>query len=789
MERSPPVNYREADQLKLNDKHFPLACSLQNQVVGVFGGVAEAGAEAEYLPREDLLGYLRSMEQLEVTPFDSVSSQMEAMGDPSTLAPQDAAILLWVGEAFRLWESHFPLEEQIASQVRKLKPLAAAVALLDPAFFQPDAHPVHKLLDTLQARAVGWQATLGRAGELLEQQTTKAVTDALAWFEDHATDLTEVCSNFLAAAERDQSRAQRMTQRTVETEMGKVKTAAAKREAARMINEVLAQYPAPREIGDFLKGPWYTSAQLLLLKFGADSDEWHHMSETTRKLLDSVQSLDDAPEDRRQYIFQVVTQLPKDMRRWLLSLHHDTEAVNDAMGLVEFVHLRILRDQAVDLEQLGSIETEPHLSLATHTLPADALNPLRVGDWLQIETSEGAMVRARLALMDEQEQLLLFSNLAGIKVMQLSFSEFHGMMNEQRVLRFPAGASFSICLAGAAGIDSTHKLDAFYADQGVEVSETAEELAEEEPTIVELDTTEPPPAAERPAPAAVSENTGETTEAALTEEFEAATEEELDVIEVELELPADVEETVSDAELDRLASAEESAESVEDEGAYAVDTLSEQEFAEFADGDITDYAADASDLPEQDEGRDNTSGFLTEMAKALGPTTTDAQTEDPPFNEPQANRDEADNNPGALEPDPDYTSEQKEPVPESVEPAPVESESSAAPQDVTDPSVEDDSSDSLDESAAAAEKDDRELQLPMGAWLGFHDGETPIMAKLAVHDPDEGTFIFVNRNGVKLRQINKSDLLKLIDSGLVDILQTSSNFKEEVDQAQRNLDS
>ena len=79
------------------------------------------------------------------------------------------------------------------------------------------------------------------------------------------------------------------------------------------------------------------------------------MSATTETLLDSLQSLEEAQEARRQYIFEVVTQLPKEMRRWLLSLHHDTEAVNEAMGLVELAHLRILRRQPLELQRIEPI--------------------------------------------------------------------------------------------------------------------------------------------------------------------------------------------------------------------------------------------------------------------------------------------------------------------------------------------------------------------------------------------------------------------------------------------------
>ena len=76
----------------------------------------------------------------------------------------------------------------------------------------------------------------------------------------------------------------------------------------------------------------------------------------------------------------------------------------------------------------------------------------------------------------------------------------------------------------------------------------------------------------------------------------------------------------------------------------------------------------------------------------------------------------------------------------------------------------------------------------MGTWLGFHDGETPLMARLAVHDPEEGYYIFVNRNGVKMRQVSSQELHQLIDRGLVDILETSSNFRDEVTEVRKKLD-
>jgi len=74
--------------------------------------------------------------------------------------------------------------------------------------------------------------------------------------------------------------------------------------------------------------------------------------------------------------------------------------------------------------------------------------------------------------------------------------------------------------------------------------------------------------------------------------------------------------------------------------------------------------------------------------------------------------------------------------------------------------------------------------LPMGAWLGFHDGATPLLAKLAVHDKDLDMYLFVNREGLKMREMSRRELLALMDAGQVDILETRSSFRSQVSRAQ-----
>ena len=67
----------------------------------------------------------------------------------------------------------------------------------------------------------------------------------------------------------------------------------------------------------------------------------------------------------------------------------------------------------------------------------------------------------------------------------------------------------------------------------------------------------------------------------------------------------------------------------------------------------------------------------------------------------------------------------------------------------------------------------------MGAWLGFHDGDKPLLAKLAAHDREGDSYIFVNRRGIKMRNLSKHELLALMEKGLVEILEARSSFKDE----------
>ncbi|MCX2977856.1 DUF1631 family protein [Candidatus Marimicrobium litorale] len=697
-----------------------------------------AGADAHPMDTAELVDYLKSVEDFNIPPWIAVMEKVDAMGDPATPSREQTAILRWLGKGLELWEKQYPLEGRLGSRVRHLKPLAAALAVTDPGFLQPGAHPLHQMLDSIHERAVGWQSRLDRVGAALEQQVTQTIENARGWFDDHSTDLALVAQTFSSAAEKDQARARRMVQRVVETEAGKLRTAEAKSEAAHMINAELAHYDTPEEIGEFLTGPWFTSAQLLFLKFGAESEEWQLMTTTTHDLLDSLQALGDADDERRQYIFEAVTELPKRMRRWLLSLHHDTEAVNESMGLVERAHLRILREQPIELTRIAPIVViEANGGQAAVPQSNAVLNTLKQcseGQWFIIKNDD-SVLRAQLVLKIEQSQQMVFANMAGVKALQLSYENFDQLLTDHKITPIHSGASFSLCLAQAAGVDTIEILNALAgAMQGME------------------------PAA---APAATL-NTGALADSDLVEilpdELDSVLGAPEDDIEAELEPP-------SLEELERHATAEPS-------------------FAGYLSKAKPERPPPTPQTQQTSSG-DKSAGSLAEQAQAIKPRAAVS----PP---PPTNNDEKPAFPSGAGLDIEETSRflsTDDRANAGLLNANQETSSylGTIEEDAQAGQLQVDSSGLLE--GEAPPDANRQVDLPMGVWIGFHDGEAPTMARLAVFDPNEDCFIFVNRQGVKIRIVSRQEMLSLIDHDMVDILQITSNFREVVTAARKNLES
>jgi hypothetical protein len=575
----------EADQLKLSKEKIPLDISLAEPVLQQFADDLKPAVQ-QPMEWEELLGYIRAIEDFDQHPLEGVLSQTEIIGDPALPKPAERAVLRWVGASFDAWEQGFPLETQLMTRLRALKPVLARAALSEAAFFKPGHHPLHQLLDALHDAAVGWQPDLGRAGEPVIALFDDALGGAREWLDSGNARLPDIAASAMETARRSKARADRMALRAVESERGRHRSTRARTTAATTINDILERLPVPQDIGRVIKGPWYDSAQLVLLKFGEDSEEWRAMRDTTESLADSMQPLPEGDDARKRELLNAIARLPTDIRRWMLSLQHDSDSLDQVLSTLEYAQLRVMRHQPPDSGPATPIALE---AVKTGTDTGDAPAGIVQGDWFLVGDSAAGARRVQLAMLQDGE--LLFCNQAGLKVMGMRSGEFADMLQCGSASPLPSGASFSRAMLLALGIDSDAALAALAGEP------------------------EPPPPAIAPA---------------------------------------------------------------------------------------VEPAADAS---------------------AAAP----AQVSDEPVR---------------LPPDP--------------------------------------------VSAPVLPESDRP-ELPLGTWLGFHDVDPPLLAKLALHDKVRRLLIFVNRKGVELRRLGEEEYFSLISDGQVDIMEASNNFREQVERARARL--
>jgi hypothetical protein len=659
----------ETQPLELKDEQFPLPCSVERWVMERYAVPCTPGDPDLVMDAQELLHYLRNVNCDNFRPIEEVLGQTEAIGDPAVPTGAQIAILNWVVAALADWQQHFALEEPLAAELRRLNPLVAAMAVTETRFLTPGEHPLHQLLDTIHLYAIGWQPRLGRVGQALKDQVCAVVDAALARFDSPAVDLAAIAAEMAARAARARAQASRVAQRLSEAEHGRIRVAQSKRQAALMINSALERYPAPAAIGELLKGAWYDSAQLVLLKFGVDSAEWEDISGATTRLLDSLQNSAATQEEapgRRQYIFESISLLSKDLGRCLISLQHDVEALREAAALIEFFHTKVLRKQALELEAISPLALESE-EIAGQS-PPEALDTVREGQWFVLDTDNSLSLRAALALRMDEQQQLLFIDQAGMKVFKASFAEFARMMDEGKVALLDAGASFSRCLARSAGVTTQDDLDELtgVAAEKARVKEQQRQQAERERRRLEQEQ---------------AEREWAERERQLREQ------EKNERLQRELE------------QAERLRQEREKAECLRREQARRERQLLEAERAQAQI--LQEKWADAA-LRQREQAdprhRHRGSGHTRDLDRAPG---------------------------------------------------------------------------------------EGGLKLARSTWLGFHEGDKSTLARVAVFNRQHNAYIFVDCYGRKIRQLGERELVILITSGMADVLESRSGFRDEVARAQQ----
>jgi chemotaxis protein histidine kinase CheA len=398
-----------------------------------------------------------------------------------------------------------------------------------------------------------------------------------------------------------------------------------------------------------------------------------------------------------------------------------------AIGVIEFAHLQLLRQQPIELQTIAPLHTEGMTAERTTGTDLETIQSLELGQWFAVDEGKGEHQRVQLFLKLSQEQQLQFANKAGRKALQLSYENFCKLLANGKARTLHNGASFSRCLAVAAGIESTEDLEALIALEAPQKARLEQAEAE---------------SAERERQEAERIKRGQ-------EEAERLEREQLE----------EKQTWRQHEEAERILRERQEAARAEREQQEADRTRREQQEAER----VLLEQQRAERIKRQQEAEQ----ILREQQEAGRAQREQQETEKAQHEHSEPERDQR----ARLE-----TERAQREQRMAAQGAAGGQQTSANQQQIETA----DSPGNLN-----AEED--EIHISMGTWLGFHDGDTPLMAKLAVHDTVQDSFIFVNREGIKMRSLNKRELFSLINNNLVEILEARSNFREQVTRARKDL--
>ncbi|MFV8819459.1 DUF1631 family protein [Haliea sp. E17] len=434
--------------MNLTPESFPMSASVRSSVLQRFTHPESLLRGAQLMDRRELDEYLGSYTDTALSPLDAVLRAADQTGDPALPPPAESALLAWVGESFELWEQDFPLDPAIATSMRQLKPLVARAVLDDSAFAIPGAHALHKLLDALHDAAIGWQADLGRSGEAV----LKLLEESVSALQDRAPlggpqQLALLIANATEASQRLHARGVRMAQRIADVERGRLRSAHARSTAIAAINQLLASAALPNACGSFLRGPWLESAQLVLLKFGANASEWGRMQEVMNRFAAALAPM---PEEEGADAEASASAIRRSLERWLLSLQHQPDSAKRELGELEYLLLRALSGQSIQRAPQSPIPVTENTvgGPATVDLPA----AIAEGQWVLLRDTREESLRMQVVLRQDEQQQLVLCRHSGQQPRNYSFGEFSQLLASGAVAALPSGATFSRALAHTAGV-------------------------------------------------------------------------------------------------------------------------------------------------------------------------------------------------------------------------------------------------------------------------------------------------------------------------------------------------
>ena len=379
---------------------------------------------------DELLSMLETLPSLSVDEhIDTMLVQMGKHHPGISLKRSDYIVIAFVDDCFGRILKETDVDYKIELFIRDLAPFVASIALRDGLTSITRAQPILEVFDQLLRECIGWSEDLGVLGEQymvhIEEEVRTLVSGRASVAE------AQVALNDVFRRERP--RHEKLETRLIEKEAVLLAEQPAKHFSAQLLNREMVNKELPLFIIFMLQGAWYEFLVDLYRYHGDKTDVWQKAEKLTRALIWSLQP---GAGDKRD---AAMASLPDHVRTLCNALEFDTTTVVEALADLEGEYESIRAGKPSDACDFELLDTSDSLVSSALSIPEHLYKQIRAleGDqWFLYDNkheSEEKVARIKLLLNHHGTESLLFTNHNRRKIMQMSYAELAGLIDNGTV--------------------------------------------------------------------------------------------------------------------------------------------------------------------------------------------------------------------------------------------------------------------------------------------------------------------------------------------------------------------
>ncbi len=410
--------------------------------------------------------------------YPTVAAQLASANADIALPVREQAIIESIDDCLKMIHTILDVQPEIAYELRRASPLVVRDLVADPTCPFSDEPGLLNVLDDLARLTLGWTADLGKAGE----RSLKKVQDTVAALKQ-SDDLGVLVKELRDFVDKDLSRIGKLEERLAASETGQLRSQQSRALAAAMVNRAMKGKQLSDAIIHLLQGPWFESAQFIILTQGVESEDWSRMQALTDTIIWTYQPIEGEEEHvnkEKQRLYRIIEHLPGEVRDLLKALEHDTAAAEAALDAIEEDHVSLVSGQTLEYVEFEPIAVEDDggaMPTVSRLLMRKIAN-FEAGQWFHYQADDIDSRIKLLIKLDDVKQML-FTNRNGMKVMQQSFEEFAYCLSSNTARPITADNVFSQTFkAHYEGLMEEHtKQQRRIAERRAEMDRAAEEKA------------------------------------------------------------------------------------------------------------------------------------------------------------------------------------------------------------------------------------------------------------------------------------------------------------------------